>query len=129
MSQMPPGTPINYSTPPQKPSPGLAVGAMIVGIVAIFPGCCLGYWTIVPGVVAIVLAIMARKAVAEGRASGGGMALAGLITGTIGVILGIIFLILVLVAGPAAQKKWMNYFQQMQQQQQQQQNNATSQGS
>jgi len=133
MSQMPPGAPINYSTPPQKPSSGLAVAALIVGIVSIFPGCCLGYWTILPGIVAIVLAVMARKAIAEGRASGSGMALGGMITGIVGLIIGIAMLILLLVAGPAAQKRFTNFWQQqqqqMQQQQQQQQNSTTTQGS
>ena len=133
MSQMPPGTPINYSSPPQKPSAGLAVAAMIVGIVSIFPGCCLSYYgMIVIGIVAIVLGVMARSAAASGRGSGMGMALTGLITGGIGFAIGLVFLLLVLIGGPAMQSKvnsWIKQaqLQQQQQQQQQQQNNATSQ--
>jgi hypothetical protein len=137
MSQMPPGTPpqVNYSTPPQRPSSGLAVAAMIVGIVSIFPGCCLARFggMLVLGLVAVILGIMARNAAAAGRGGGGGMALTGIITGAIGLALGLLLLLLVQFGGPAIQNKINQILQQqkqqLQQQQQQQQNSSTSQGS
>lgn len=138
MSQMPPGgAPVNYSTPANKPSVGLSVAAMIVGIVSIFPGCCLTvYGMIVLGVIALILGFIAKGQADQGRAGGRGMALTGIITGAIGVIIAIILMIAAHFGGQAAnswmtrmQQQIMNQQQQQQQHQQQNQTTPTSQGS
>ncbi|MDB5290336.1 MAG: hypothetical protein JWL69_1577 [Phycisphaerales bacterium] len=124
MSQIPPGPPgqtPNYAgPPPQQAGSGMAVAALVVGIVSIFPGCCLtSIGMIVIGVVAIVLAVMARNQIATGRGRGAGMATAGLILGVVGAGLGIIFLLIALFGGPALQEKVRQLQHQMQQQKQQ----------
>jgi disulfide bond formation protein DsbB len=76
--------------PPAAPQQGkgMAVASMVLGIVSI--ALCL-YWFIAfpAGVVAIVLAVIARR-----NNVGGGFALAGLITGIVGTAVGVIFAIL-----------------------------------
>ena len=71
----------------------MAVAALVTGIVGLL---CCGFVT---GIPAVILGMMSRKKIAEsgGRLSGDGMALAGIITGAIaivwGVIVGIIWII------------------------------------
>jgi uncharacterized membrane protein YphA (DoxX/SURF4 family) len=85
----------SYSTPGQPPSQGLAIGALVCGILSLI-GCCA--WPIAGplGIVAIVLGVVTlSKAKANPNAVGGkGMAKAGLITGILGLICAILFGIL-----------------------------------
>jgi predicted metalloprotease len=130
MSQYPPGpgqVPNYASPPPQSPVSGLAVAAMVVGIVAIFPGCCLSYYGLIGlGIVAIVFGVLARNQISAGRGRGAGMALAGIILGSVGALLGISLIMIVMFGGPALQD-WARQMQhRVQQQQQQQQKNQQS---
>jgi predicted metalloprotease len=98
---------------------------LILGIVSIFPGCCMtGYGMLVLGALALVFAVMARGQIARGERTGSAMALAGMITGIIGVLLGLFFIILSFAA-PSLQQKMMNWQKQLQQQQQQRQQQTT----
>lgn len=80
---------------PQAPN-SLAVGSMVLGIISLLALCAYGLGGLM-GVVAVVLGHLARAQIRRGEGSGDGMAVAGLITGYIAVILVLVFL-LVLVA-------------------------------
>lgn len=76
---------------------GMAIASLIVGILSI--PACFGYGLgLVMGIVAIVLGVLARKKVKLGQAGQGGLALGGIITGIVGVVLGAIFLAMVVFA-------------------------------
>jgi hypothetical protein len=68
---------------------GFALTALVLGVVgaviSITP--CLWMVGIVPDVLAIVFALLARKKIKEGVAAGAGMAKAGLICGIVGIVL------------------------------------------
>ena len=75
---------------------GLSVASMVLGI------CSLVFWYPVIGlalaIVAVVLAITARKRIAQATYSGAGIAMAGLVTGIIGCCIGGLVTVLVLAA-------------------------------
>lgn len=90
------------ATPPTSNTPaatnGLAIAAMVVGIVAFISGW-LPFWGLLVGVAAIVLGFIALK-----KPTGKGMAITGIITGALAVLTSIIFTVLfvvTLVAGTA----------------------------
>lgn len=74
-----------------EPSNGLAIGALVVGILAI-PGACCCYSSIPLGIAAIVMGIMAmNKAKESPHTHGGrGMAMGGLVCGIIGLVMTIL---------------------------------------
>ena len=82
-----------YKTAPQS---GLAMASMILGIVS-FPALFFGFCFPI-AIVAIVLGHIARRQVRRGEASGGGMALAGLICGYITLLISVLFLALFVLA-------------------------------
>ena len=79
-----------------EPSNGLAIGALVVGILAI-PGACCCYSSIPLGIAAIVMGIIAmNKAKMSPESYGGrGMAIGGLVCG----IIGLGFTILAIILG------------------------------
>lgn len=83
MPQMPYGQNQMYA---KKPVNGLAIAAMVIGIVGIF------FFSIILGPLAIVLAAFALRTGNE--KSGRGMAIAGLVLGIIDTVLAVILLIL-----------------------------------
>lgn len=86
-------TQFNQQIPPQpaptKANNGMAIGSLICGILSLVCCCCGSNW--VPGVIAIVLAVLSKKDSPNGKIEG--MALAGLICGIIGSAIGVISLI------------------------------------
>lgn len=85
-----------YGTAP--PSNGFAVAALVLGIISI-----LMFWTfgigVVVGVLAVVFGILGRNRAKEMAGDGkAGLATAGLITGALGVLAGIAFIVLIVVA-------------------------------
>ncbi|RSS86090.1 DUF4190 domain-containing protein, partial [Streptomyces sp. WAC05292] len=70
-----------------QPRNGLGVAALVLGIVAVV-GCALNLIAVGLGVAAIVLGVLGRNRAARGEATNGGMALAGLILGVTGALLG-----------------------------------------
>ncbi len=88
-----PGTP-----PPSQPAwqgpkfSGMAIASMVCGILSIT---CTGFLGIVLGPIALGLGLTGRKAIAgsNGWKKGDGMAIAGIVTGVIGIILSIVYLI------------------------------------
>jgi hypothetical protein len=79
-----------------QPSNGLAIGALVVGILSI-PGACCCYSSVPLGIAAIIMGVVAmNKAKLSPSTHGGrGMAMAGLICGAVGLA----FTILVLALG------------------------------
>ena len=92
---------------------GLAVAALVFGIIAFFPGCCMAafYGNYVLAILAIIFGAMSMKG------PGSGMAKAGL---TLGIVVIIIYIALN-VLGFAAGDKLQEWAKQMQQEQGQQQ--------
>ncbi|MBE2315475.1 DUF4190 domain-containing protein [Solirubrobacter sp. CPCC 204708] len=79
---------------------GMAVAAMIVGILAI-PAIIVPILAIILGVVAIVLGAVARSRAKSGGMSGSGQAMAGIVCGAIGIV-GAVAIIALAVSGSGA---------------------------
>lgn len=73
---------------------GFGIASMVLGILSVvlffIPGL-----PVVLGVLAIVFAVLGRKRVTRGEANNGGMAIAGLVTGIIGLLIGIVVVIVI----------------------------------
>ncbi len=83
---------------PQRKTNGLAIGALVTGIVSLPLTLCYGVGGILVGLVGAILGHVARRQVKTHNENGGGMALAGIICGWIGVALGIAILIFLVFA-------------------------------
>lgn len=99
------GQPNPYAPPP--PTSGRATTALILGILSML---CTGLFT---GIPAIIVGIRARREVRDssGRLGGDGLALSGIITGTIGTVLSLIaaaLLILGIIAANSVQDRYQN---------------------
>lgn len=82
-----------YAVPEQpQGSSVLAIISMICGIVSILGCCCYGL-SIIPAIAALIMGIISKKK----DLPGGGMALAGIITGAIGAIFAIIMIIILII--------------------------------
>lgn len=87
-----------YGPPHVTPTNGKATASLVTGIASLVLSWCCGFGVV--GVVAVVLGVKARN---EIRASGGtqqgdGLALGGIITGVIALVLGLLILALVVIA-------------------------------
>lgn len=80
---------------------GMAVAAMVCGIVGLVLSLC-GGWTIALSIVGIVLGAMSVRKANRGQAGGRGMALAGIITGAIGVAISSIVIVVFIIAAIAS---------------------------
>lgn len=88
------GPPVVYVQPemypavPEEPGSGQAVAGMVLGIISVvfafIP--CLGFVSLVTGIIGLVMGIMGRKAVSRH-----GMAVAGIVLSSIGIGLSVIF--------------------------------------
>ncbi|MEV5484954.1 MULTISPECIES: DUF4190 domain-containing protein [Streptomyces] len=78
---------------PQPDTSGKAVASMVIGIASLV----IPFIGIVTGPLAIVLATRARREIERTRQKGDGMAVAGLVTGIIGCIGYVIFLVLLII--------------------------------
>lgn len=85
----PMGYPEGYAAPATQRGKGMAVTALVLGILSIVLFF-LPPLTIVLGIIAIVLAILAMRKARTGAAAGAGLAKAGLILGIIGVIVALV---------------------------------------
>jgi hypothetical protein len=85
-----------YQQPPRTNSK--ATASLVTGITTLVLSWCCGLG--LAGIVAIVLGAKARNEIKAGGGSqtGDGMALAGIITGAVAAVLGLVFLVLVVVA-------------------------------
>ena len=80
--------------PPPMPmgNNGLAVAAMVCGILAIFPGCCCGLLGIPLSIAAVVMGLVAMNQInaTGGQQRGRGMAIAGLVCGGIAIAMDVV---------------------------------------
>ena len=81
------GAPLPYGTPGTGRRNGLGVASLVLGIASL-P--CLSL-LVVPAVLAIVFGLIGRGRAKRQEATNGGLALAGVITGSIGLLLGVGF--------------------------------------
>ena len=91
--------PVHPAPQAQPPTSAKAIVSLVLGIMSL-PSCfCVGVLAILLGIPAIILGIMAKKDVSEGRAGGAssGMAIAGLICGIIGVCLGLLYIVFFII--------------------------------
>lgn len=98
--------------PPPAPEPaagggqgsnGLAITSLITGILSIV--LCLYWFISLPlGIAGVITGVLGKKAALV--KGGGGMAMAGLITGAIGVLLGVIMVVLFLI-GDGLTNEWL----------------------
>lgn len=96
----PPGGGYEYGYPPPgtPTTNGKATASLVVGISSLVLSWCCGLG--LAGIAAIVLGVKARTEIraSHGTQEGDGMALAGIVTGAIAVVLGLLVLILIVVA-------------------------------
>ncbi|MFF9057145.1 DUF4190 domain-containing protein [Streptomyces sp. NPDC014882] len=94
------GGPAPYGWPgmPPAPSNGMGITAMVLGIVAAV-GFCLWPVAIVVGVLALIFGLIGRSKANRGEATNPGQALAGIICGAVGLVLGVGLAVLIIV-GP-----------------------------
>ncbi|MEU6891254.1 DUF4190 domain-containing protein [Streptomyces sp. NPDC046557] len=92
-----PGYGPGYPGYPQ-PSNGLGIAAFVLGLLSLV-ACFTLVGPLVFGIVAVVLGALARGKAGRGEATNGGLALAGLICGAVGIVLGAA-LTLFLILGP-----------------------------
>jgi Domain of unknown function (DUF4190) len=78
--------------PPQHPRNGLGITALALGIVAVIASITV-IGGIVLGIIAIVLGFLGRSRAKKGQATNGGVALAGIITGAVGLVLSIVLVV------------------------------------
>ncbi|MCY0930569.1 DUF4190 domain-containing protein [Streptomyces sp. H27-H1] len=90
-----PGYPGNGGYPPHAPkSNGFGVTALVLGIIAVV-SCYLG---LLFGVPAVIFGVLARGKAKRGEADNEGMALAGIITGAVGIVISCLFIAIAIVA-------------------------------
>jgi hypothetical protein len=93
--------PYGYGQQPgygSAPTNGKATAALITGIASlVLAFCCVGA---LGGIAAIILGVRARNEIRDsgGRSSGDGLALAGIVTGALAILLGVAMLVLVVVS-------------------------------
>ncbi|MEU3721972.1 DUF4190 domain-containing protein [Streptomyces sp. NPDC031705] len=89
-----PGYPYPYAAPPA--SNGFGVASLVLGIISVM-ACATMIGPIALGIAAVVFGALGRGKAARGEATNGGVALAGLILGAVGIVLGIGMTLLVFV--------------------------------
>ncbi|WP_405805765.1 DUF4190 domain-containing protein [Streptomyces sp. NBC_00210] len=72
------------------PANGMGITAMVLGILSVCLFCLYGIVAVVLGVLALIFGILGRKRAQRGEATNGGMALAGIILGSVGIAIGAI---------------------------------------
>ncbi len=85
-----PGYQAGYGAPVPAVSNGFGTAALVLGILAI-PGAFTVIGGVLLGILAIIFGAIGRSRASRGQATNGGSALAGLITGAVGLVLAIAF--------------------------------------
>ncbi|MGB7159863.1 MAG: DUF4190 domain-containing protein [Tepidisphaeraceae bacterium] len=117
MSQVPPpmsAPPMGYQTPPPAKPQGMAIGALVCGILSIVLSC-LWFVSIPLALVAIILGVIGKGKAARGEAGGEGMAKTGMILGIVGIALGILLIVIGLATKSVLEKKGAEWQQQLEQ--------------
>jgi len=77
-----------------KPSPIASIISLIAGVLTFVPGCCCGLVGIPFALIAVVTGVVALVLAKQGKASGQGMAIAGIVCGSIYLLLLVVAVIL-----------------------------------
>ncbi|WP_329123576.1 DUF4190 domain-containing protein [Streptomyces sp. NBC_01465] len=80
-----------WNTMQQAPMNGFGIAGMVLGIISVVIFCAWGIGIIL-GILALIFGILGRKRANRGEANNGGMALAGIILGSIGIVIGAVVL-------------------------------------
>ncbi|MBY0440609.1 MAG: DUF4190 domain-containing protein [Mycobacteriaceae bacterium] len=79
--------------PPCTPKNGLGIASLVIAVIAL-----LSVWSvlggIIGGIIAVTLGALGHGRVRRGQANNGGVAIAGIVLGTLAVILGLVFIAL-----------------------------------
>lgn len=97
----PPEPYYGYPPPPTQPRNGLGIAALVIGILAI-PAALLMGGGIPLGIVALVLGIVGWRRSKRGEATNGGVAIAGIVLGALGIVVSV-----ALIAIGVAFFEWM----------------------
>lgn len=99
-----PGYPPGYGWPgmPTQPQNGMGVAALVLGILSCCLFCLYGVVSLVLGILAVIFGIKGRRKAERGEANNHGQAQAGLITGIIGIVLGLAVIVLIAIGITAA---------------------------
>ncbi|WP_063741935.1 DUF4190 domain-containing protein [Streptomyces yerevanensis] len=94
-----PGAGPGYGWPgmPMAPSNGMGTTGMVLGIISAV-GFCLWPVAIILGVLAVIFGAIGRGKARRGEATNAGQALAGIICGAVGIVLGVAMFVLVIIA-------------------------------
>lgn len=87
-----------YGTPPQMMRNGLGVAALVVALLSL-PAALTIIGGLILGITAIVLGFMGRGRVSRGEANNGGVAVAGIVLGALGVLLSLVLIVVAVVFG------------------------------
>jgi hypothetical protein len=93
-TNMPPAPNVPFGAAPQGQQNGLAIGSLVCGLLS--PFCC-GLLTAIPAIVLGFMALSKIKA-EPGRYGGKGLAIAGIATGSLGIVTTIIWVIIQIIA-------------------------------
>ncbi len=119
------GSDLNGNNPPMPiKTNGMAIASLVLGIVSIPLDCCCGIG-IIPAILALVFGILGKKAIkgSSGTQKGDGMALAGIILGAAGIVLGIGALIYYFIVGASSGQFWDEFRNQLNNEMSNQMNN------
>jgi hypothetical protein len=97
-----PGYGSGYPGPVRSPTNGKATASLVTGVTSLVLSWCCGFGLV--GIVAVVLGVRARREIQDsgGTQQGDGLALGGIITGAIAIVLALLILVMIgfaLVAG------------------------------
>ncbi|MEV5078595.1 DUF4190 domain-containing protein [Streptomyces sp. NPDC056159] len=92
-----PGAGQGWPGMPMPPDNGMGTAAMVLGILSCSMFCFYGIFGVVLGVLAVIFGVKGRRKADRGEASNRGQAQAGLITGIIGIVLGLVVIALLIV--------------------------------
>lgn len=81
--------PVESGPPAQPATSGLAVAALVIGILSLIFAVFVFPIGLIGGVVGIILGVIARGKVKRGEAAGGGMATGGIITSVLAILVAI----------------------------------------
>ncbi|GHA92504.1 hypothetical protein GCM10010512_25160 [Streptomyces thermoviolaceus subsp. thermoviolaceus] len=98
-----PGTPsYGWSAAPVIKQNGMGVAALVLGIISVCLFCAYGVVSLVLGVLAVVFGVKGRRKAERGEADNHTQAQAGLILGSIGIVLGLAMITFLIVVGVVA---------------------------
>ncbi len=89
-----------YATGTSGPSSGLAIGALAAGVVALLMFWC-AFIGVPVGIAAVVLGVVALNKVKAGTGGGRGLALAGVITGGLAILVSVVLVVAAVATGNA----------------------------